>query len=272
MYNAVSKTPPSEVRRILRQEVNFGCPICGSPFLTWHHFNPTWRIQHHHKAEGMIALCLQHHKEADVGTFTITQLQEWKTNPYLEKAAPRAKFNWQREQILLQVGSNYYISPNYILRLASHSAISISRDVFGFKGISVDLRKANGDPILIMEANDWVLLDEVDDIECPPSANALTISVAKEGICLNLRFRSLSEVKLHNQITKQCSELIWEAIRPCISEWPVTLCTINGKFVWPIKCRLNPTGTTSSRNGAKIQGCFKTGGGLTIHEGGGISF
>lgn len=267
-----SRTPPAEVRRILRQEVNFGCPICGSPFLTWHHFNPAWHVKPHHKPKGMIALCLQHHKEADVGTYTIKQLQELKSHPYLEKATLRAKFNWQREKVLLQVGSNYYISPEHILRLGNYNIISISHDSMGLKTISLDLRKENGNPILRMEANDWILLDQVDDIQCPPSANSLTLSIASEGIFLNLRFRSFSLSRLRNKIKKQCSNFIWEAICPLISEWPVTLCTIDGKFVWPVKCKLNTNGTTSLLMKSKIKCCFKAGGGLTIHEDGSMTF
>lgn len=30
----------NETIAILRREVGFGCPVCRSPFLTWHHFDP----------------------------------------------------------------------------------------------------------------------------------------------------------------------------------------------------------------------------------------
>ena len=51
-------------------------PDCGSPYLTWHHFNPPWSERHHHDPDGMIALCLQHHEQADAGTFTVEQLRD----------------------------------------------------------------------------------------------------------------------------------------------------------------------------------------------------
>jgi hypothetical protein len=37
----------------LRREVNLGCPVagCGSPFLTWHHFDPPWKLEHHHRPD-----------------------------------------------------------------------------------------------------------------------------------------------------------------------------------------------------------------------------
>jgi hypothetical protein len=82
--------PLAEIRRQLRGEVGFGCPVegCGSPYLTWHHFDPPWREREHHDADGMFALCLQHHKEADSGAFSDSQLRSFKAEPFLKKSDP----------------------------------------------------------------------------------------------------------------------------------------------------------------------------------------
>ena len=57
----MNRTPPKKVIQTLRQEVGFGCPVpnCGNPYLEWHHFDPPWSIENHHRPEGMIALCTQ---------------------------------------------------------------------------------------------------------------------------------------------------------------------------------------------------------------------
>jgi len=93
----MDRTPPAEVRRVLRQEVGFCCPIdgCGSPYLSWHHFDPPWREREHHDPAGMIALCLQHHKEADAGTFTEAQLKQLKKTSASREV--KGRFNWKRE-------------------------------------------------------------------------------------------------------------------------------------------------------------------------------
>jgi hypothetical protein len=56
---------PEHVKEKLRTEVGYGCPICRSPFLTWHHFDPPYRVRPHNDPEGMIALCREHSDEAD---------------------------------------------------------------------------------------------------------------------------------------------------------------------------------------------------------------
>jgi len=71
----------------LRKEVGFGCPApkdtksalaCGNPFLEYHHFDPPWHVEYHHKPEGMVALCSAHHKKADKGAFTKEQILRMK--------------------------------------------------------------------------------------------------------------------------------------------------------------------------------------------------
>ena len=76
-FRYVNRTPPPEVRRELRREVGFGCPVrdadgvrCGNPYLYYHHFDPPWATEEHHNPAGMIALCGEHHPKADAGTFT----------------------------------------------------------------------------------------------------------------------------------------------------------------------------------------------------------
>ena len=78
----MNRTPPPTVRRRLRQEIGFGCPFpgCGSPYLMYHHFDPPWREEQRMYPEGIIPLCAQHHALADQGTWTISQLREYKQN------------------------------------------------------------------------------------------------------------------------------------------------------------------------------------------------
>jgi hypothetical protein len=53
---------PAGVRRQLRQEVAFGCPVCGNPFLEYHHIVP-WAEKQHNDPDHMVALCPTHHAE-----------------------------------------------------------------------------------------------------------------------------------------------------------------------------------------------------------------
>ena len=65
---------------------------CGSPYLTWHHFDPPWRVQEHEEPEGIIALCQEHHKKADVGAFTDDQLRGLKAAGHEREEEVRGRF------------------------------------------------------------------------------------------------------------------------------------------------------------------------------------
>src|ERR1035437_9260019 len=99
---------PEAVKRQLRQEVGFGCPVkhCREPFLSWHHFDPPWSKKPHHNPEGMIALCVKHHKMADIGVFTNADLHAMKKSSQSLETV-KSKFEWARPGHLVRIGGLY---------------------------------------------------------------------------------------------------------------------------------------------------------------------
>ena len=97
----MNRYPPPDVIRKLCAEVRYCCPVkdCGNPYLTFHHFDPPWHTENHHNPDGMIALCLDHHKRPDAGAFTIDQLRELKKSE--NKFNPQREFDWMRNSLLL---------------------------------------------------------------------------------------------------------------------------------------------------------------------------
>src|SRR5207245_3375537 len=114
--------------RQLRQEVGFRCPVdgCGSPYLTWHHFGPAWRVEQHHRLDGMVALCVEHANKADVGAFTKEQLTAFKREGGLRSDAVRGRFDWMRRELLAVVGGNFYYHCPVILEIGDRTAIWFS--------------------------------------------------------------------------------------------------------------------------------------------------
>lgn len=78
----MGRVPPLPVRRELRQEVNFGCPVCGAPILEYHHIVPYSEVEEH-DPDRMVALCPNHHREADNGAISRSTLYDYKEDPYI---------------------------------------------------------------------------------------------------------------------------------------------------------------------------------------------
>jgi hypothetical protein len=188
----VNRTPPAAVRRQLREEVGFGCPVegCGSPYLTWHHFDPAWSEQEHHEPEGMIALCREHHGQADAGAFTNDQLRALKAEGDRRGAQIKGRFNWMRQDVLAVVGGNFYLETPIIVQLRDQPVVWWKRDSDGFLLLNVGMLTASGEPRAAIMDNDWITEGTEADIECPPSGRLLKISYPN-GDLLRVEFRNI---------------------------------------------------------------------------------
>src|ERR1700733_6020005 len=102
------RTPPKDVRDRLRREMNFGCPICRSPFLTYHHFDPLWEPAHLHNESGMIALCSEHHNFADGGNYPTDYLRKLKEKPPIDP--PKGQLPWNVTSAFISFGGNYFVT------------------------------------------------------------------------------------------------------------------------------------------------------------------
>ncbi len=186
--------PPEDVRRQLRREVNFRCPICGSPFLTYHHFDPPYRARPHHNPDGMIALCTECHAFADQGKYTDKQLRELKCKPN----SSLRKFGWQRNELVVFAGG-LYVNPRVYLRLKGRDIIWFNRDAYGNLLLNVDIRDESDNSVILIEENDlkeYLCIEEICDIEIKPHGQELTIKASKVGVLFSIRFMNCEQETL----------------------------------------------------------------------------
>lgn len=175
----MNRTPPKKILDILRSEVNFGCPICGNPYLTWHHFDPPWYKKNHHNPEGMIALCQEHHSKADAGAFTNEQLLEFKKNPVSKIV--KGEFNWLRNKLVLRLGSNWYYNSNTILTIENKKIIWFNRDIKNNLLLNFILPTTTGEWQYIIKDNWWFKVGKPKTLVCPPSGKKIEIRYSNKN-------------------------------------------------------------------------------------------
>ncbi|WP_319381150.1 HNH endonuclease signature motif containing protein [Thiomicrorhabdus sp.] len=173
----MNRNPPVKVKRILREEVGFGCPVpgCGQPYLEWHHFDPPWHQANHHNPDGMIALCRMHHLQADQGAFTADQLREMKRCGKENWKQVSGKFNWMRNRLLAVVGGNFYYETPVIFQFKEKPVIWFERDEKGYFLLNLNMLSTGSEPRAYIRNNEWFNVGGEEDIECPPSAKRLKI-------------------------------------------------------------------------------------------------
>jgi hypothetical protein len=172
------RKPPRDVLLQLRQEVGFCCPVadCGNPYLTWHHFDPPWRVEHHHRPEGMVALCRVHADQADNGAFTDDQIRELKALGRERAELVQGRFNWLRQDLLAVVGGNFYYKQDHILQIGSMDCIWFSRDERNNMLLNFRLPTLSGRPRAAIEDNVWTVLPEVNEVICPPGGRLVEVN------------------------------------------------------------------------------------------------
>ena len=198
------REPPAHVKRVLRREVNYGCPVpgCGEPFLEWHHFDPTWSEEKHHRPEGMIALCTQHHPQADAGTFEIETLKGFKANPNPLEVVT-AKFNWMPSRCLIRLGGCYSFNcfriPNPFLPIPTNEPLLvIDRNEMGLVTLSFKLKTSDDTLLAAMYENFLeVSKDAIHDLSISASGNRIKIWLAERDVGFEFHFsrKSFEEIQ-----------------------------------------------------------------------------
>lgn len=191
----MSRTPPNEVTRALRTEVGFGCPVpnCGNPYLEWHHFDPPFATEAHHRPEGMIALCAEHHKKADAGAYTVDQLRGFKTNKANAERV-RGTFDWLRNDLLAVVGGNFYYETLRVLIVDDQDIVWFHRDADGYLRLNIRVPSLSAEPRAIIDDNVWSNIGEPIDLRSPPSGKSLEIRYSS-GDRLSVEFLEIESVE-----------------------------------------------------------------------------
>ena len=191
----MNRNPPGTVKKTLRDEVGFGCPVpgCGSPYLEWHHFDPPWHIQEHHKPEGMIAFCREHHIQADHGAFTVEQIRLFKREAKNTWAQVSGKFNWMRNRLLTVVGGNFFYETPVVFQFEGNPIIWFERNEAGYLLLNLTMLTTSGEPRACIRNNEWMNTGSEADIECPPSARRLRVSYSN-GDTVAVEFFELESI------------------------------------------------------------------------------
>lgn len=195
----VRREPPAAVRRELRREVGFGCPVdvagrpCGNPYLECHHFDPPWHVRQHHEPGGMVALCAEHHSKADAGAFDRDQLLALKADSARHEEV-RGRFDWLRRDLLTVVGGNFYYETPVAVQFREQPVVWLTRDDSGYLGLNLRMLTTATEPRLILDDNFWMLRGRPKDLECPPHGRVVDARYAN-GDRLRVEFVELDSLE-----------------------------------------------------------------------------
>jgi hypothetical protein len=225
---AMNRTPPTGVLRQLRREVGFGCPFpgCRDAILTWHHFDPPWRREQHHRPEGMIALCQPHANAADRDLFSASRLRELKTSTHSVEEV-KARFPWTATEFLIRLGGSYSGGESVPLAVGGKPIIHLSRDGNGLLALSAELRAPDGALLASIQENMFEADPaHIHDLVLDTAPTKVKIWIAKREIGLELSFRRITADELdtflaedHRRASHDIEALLPEEVRRFLAEY-----------------------------------------------------
>lgn len=262
----VSRTPYAETLRVLREEVGFHCPvdvdgdICGSPYLTWHHFDPPWRDEQHHRPEGMIALCREHADKADHGSCTDDQLRRFKTEGRGRGREVSGRFDWMRRELVAVVGGVAYVRTPTLIEIAGRKAVWLGRNPYDELLLNFDMPTLSGQPRASIRDNTWVVPPtDVTELVCPPSGKHLRVRYSN-GDLFEVQFLTAS-----NRAALCAGVPAVQGLERINLEFPATIARVSQIAAGSI-LQLTPQGTLVGTN--QFWGCLMAdcGVGIAIGE------
>jgi hypothetical protein len=196
----------------LRREVGFGCPVCRSPFLTWHHFDPPVHGPHgtgiHWRSEGIIAMCPICHADADEkgdspGAYSIEELRAMKESHRSAEDVKGHFPTWQdKKALLVRMGGCYADTLSPLFSVNEVPQIGVGRNEVGLLTLSFVLRDRDDRTLLEMKDN-WLTAfpNNIHDMIVTPKTKELKVWLAQEDVGLQLSFRRVSMSELDKMLT-----------------------------------------------------------------------
>ena len=103
----------------------------------------------------MVALCRDHHPEADAGAFTIEQLRDFKRVKYEGARPVGARISWMRQELVAVVGNFFYVDTPVAVRIRSDPVVWFERDEVGCLLVNLQQLSIDG-PRMVMRENFWI--------------------------------------------------------------------------------------------------------------------
>lgn len=190
-----NKRPPisDPIKRELRQESKFGCVICGSPIIEYHHINPYHIVKKHEKSN-LVVLCPECHHRANCGEIHEEIVREAKLNPknnnteYVKKNFFLRNYN----NLKLSTGTHVFENVGTIIEIDKFPLIYFNKDENNKPLLNVKLFDENNILQAEIKDNEWIAYKDSNfwDVIYTPGK----LKIIKKSRQVFLEFNVLDEI------------------------------------------------------------------------------
>lgn len=197
----------------LRREVGFGCPVCRSPFLTWHHFDPpVSEGGMHWNVDGIIAMCPLCHPDADKkgkkgGAYSKDELRTMKRADWSVQQV-RARFpTWERKRrLLVRMGGVYADTDSPLFSINETPQLQVAHGIAGILELSFVLRDKN-DVVLVEVDRNWLTTRPANiyDMTVTPETKHVKVWIDRKNVGLDMVFGRITMDDLRGRLARDAN-------------------------------------------------------------------
>jgi hypothetical protein len=191
LKNKVSRKPPEDIKRRLRQESGFGCCSCGSPILEYHHII-RWSKIRKHDEQHMMAICPTCHNSIE--SYPLQHQYFLKNNPFNLQNDERKNGRLIISQGICAVntGDIKLIGDGPLLSSNGINLLEIYVNEINLLEITLNLYNANNENILSIKKSEWIKGNiELWDIEFNSASKVLIIKEKEGSVNLKIDARNI---------------------------------------------------------------------------------
>lgn len=189
------------MKREVRKRCGFGCVVCGTPIIEYHHMTP-WSEVHIHEPDNLTLLCDLHHKEATGNRPLLTdaQVRRANNNPFnLRKGTTKPHMlHFEGTECIVTMGNNTFHGAD------DTDFVAAAIDGYPFLGFRLEdgvyllqfrYHTADNKLALLIHDNELSFAADLWDVQW--TANQLIIREKLREIILDIEFHPPNKVSIN---------------------------------------------------------------------------
>lgn len=187
---------PSSVKLEVRQRCGFGCVMCGSGLIEYHHFEPEFKNAKVHAAEGITLLCSSCHDKAGDGIISLRQVRTANASPRCKaQGFCREEFYMGNVRVPVRLGGSN-INARSIIQFEDQVLLGFSEpeQVGSPIRLNARLTDSRGNPLLLIVANEWQANSRRFDVNVV--GKQMTVRDAAGDIMLEIKLAAHSVLEI----------------------------------------------------------------------------
>ncbi len=186
------------VKRAVRRACGFGCVVCGTPFIQYHHSDVAYADAKIHDPAKITLLCGTCHDRVTRGTYSNEKIEEHVAHPYcLENGPAYTDIDYGRDAPNIRFAGSEFENCMFPVRIHDYGLITLQKPVEQGSPVllSALFTNSQGNVSVVIDRNNVLLMPANWDVTTEGTRVRVWDAARKPSLTLNIVPRTLLEIE-----------------------------------------------------------------------------